>query len=195
MVAKKDENSSGSGRELDVAVSSELVSPAPEFEMDRWHSDNVDSILFERDEIATRYLDDDLRQIVSFDEYMAGLSEDDILNSKDWIGSGSTFLRGKDLDRLIQVKFMFVQWDFIRSQDYEGGWFVYCEVIDANNRRFAFTDGSKFGIRDQLAQVTVRTRRKNNLLAEYGLDHRSYDYPKEPEPGVQQIKVNVYSIA
>lgn len=195
MVAKGDGKSSDSGRELDTATSSELVSPAGDADMDRWHADSVDQLLFARDEIPTLYFDDDLRQILDYRVYVDSLSEDDIIKSVDWVGSGATFLRGKDLARLVQVPFMFIQWDFIKSQDFVGSWFVYCEVIDQNNRRFAFTDGSKFGIRDQLAQVTVRTRRKNNMIAEYGLDHRSYDYPKNPEPGDEQVKVDVYSIA
>lgn len=195
MVAKKDAQNETGASDIELAHSSDVVIPTDP-DMDRWHSDVVDQFLFERTEIPVKYYEDDLRNIVSFEEHIASLSADEILSSSDVIGSGAMFLRGhRDMARLVNKKFLFAQWEFFKSQDYEGGWFAYAEVIDVDNNRYCFTDGTKFGVRDQLASVTARYRTKNNLIAEFGLDHREYDWPKNPEPGQEQITVHVNSIA
>jgi hypothetical protein len=136
------------------------------------------------------YSDDQLRDIVSFDDFLTALG-DDVLMSEDFLGSGSEVLRKDELLRLVGTPLLILQWNFTESQEHDS-WFVYVEIIDNNNRRYSFASGAKFGIRDQLFELSARTEKFENLLCKKGLDHRTYPYTAEDG---KVTTVSVFSIA
>lgn len=190
MVSKKD-------AEIEQSTDVELIQA--DTDIDRWHADNVDSLLFNPREAGSPgrlYSDDDLREIETFDDLVASLNAAglELIDTDDYLGSGSTVLVKQERMRLVGVPFVVMQWNFTESKDHAGAWFVYVEVMTVKDGvRYAFTDGSKFGIRDQLATITMRTKRFNGAQAKRGLAHRDYEYI-DPYTG-DTNKVNVYSIA
>lgn len=139
-----------------------------------------------------RYLDSELRQITNFEEYLQSLG-DAALDSDDFVGTGAEILRKDDPKRLVGVPLAVIQWNFTESKDYEGTWFVYCEIIDNNNRRYAMASSAKFGIRDDLAKVSMSTGQYHGFVARKGLAHR--EYPWTDETTGEKKKVSVFSIA
>lgn len=140
-----------------------------------------------------KYDDDDLRNIVDFDQFLAHIG-DTADFSEDIIGTGGEYIAGGQLDRLMETRFVFLQWSFIESSEYNS-WFVLCEVLTEENKRYTFVAGTKFGLRDTLAKHTLRTGRRNGLVASKGLSRRDYEWPPEPAPGEKQHTVLVYDIA
>jgi len=139
-----------------------------------------------------RYTDEDLREIQEFDAFLEHLGSTAI-EAQDYIGTGASVLIGDERQKLVGEPFAILQFNFTHSQ--YGGYYVYVEVIDKHNHRYAFMSGAQFSIRDELAMIAMRTEQFHGVICRGGLKMRTYPYPKEPVEGVKQIDVKVYSIA
>jgi hypothetical protein len=197
MVSKGDGGRQGNpedrSAELDLIkeqLGGEVVDPDSSVEVDRWHADNIDQRLFRSSSLERVYSDDDLRDIVDYETFLSSLNPDDILNAADYIGTGAQILLRKDRMRLVGTGLHIIQWNFSESAEFAGGWFAYLELITIKNSiRYAMTDGTKFGLRDQLATVSIRSGRFNHLPCPNGFKHRNYTPVSEPT-----ISVDVLSI-
>lgn len=139
-----------------------------------------------------QYSDDELRDIVSFDDWLTSLG-DTVLDFGDYIGSGAEFLLTDDLHRFVNGQPLgFIQWNFFRSKIDPRKIVAYVEVIDHRHDRYAFIVGTRTGILDDLAQTTMRTQTFHGAVAKEGLAFRSYPF-KNPETGVE-TQVPVFSI-
>lgn len=127
------------------------------------------------------FTDQDLRTLVSFEDYLAEFGEE-ILRSQDFVGSGSERLvKDEWMAVLMNVPVAIVQWNFTESAEFNS-WFVHCEIITAKNHRFALTSGAKFGIRDQLYDLSVKENKFNHVIAEGGLIDTPWSWT-DPESG------------
>lgn len=112
------------------------------------------------------------RQITSFDDAIALLSDAGVVpaNAADELGDGFEML--DDKNSLIGVPLIFLNWTF-HPGDY-GEPFVSAHVVTQDNRRYIVNDGGT-GICAQLREWTERTGRNAGMYAAKGLRKSEYD--------------------
>lgn len=124
------------------------------------------------------FSDQELRDLVSFEDYLSEFAEQ-LAQPEDFVGSGAERLVHDEWLALVGKPCAIVQWNFTESAEFNS-WFIHVEVIDEHNRRYAFTSGAKFGIRDQLYDYSVKTGKFNHVVCYKGLVDRPWSWT-DPE--------------
>jgi hypothetical protein len=177
MVQKKDDTSK---------VNTEVeITPEEEAKLNRelGFTEGATAALVRRDG-GSLFSDQDLRDIVDFEDYLAEYAEE-MAASEDFIGSGSQVLIKDEWMRLIGTPLAIIQWNFTDSQEFDS-WFVWVEVIDQHNARYAFSSGHKFGIRDQLYERSAKTGQFNHVIVRKGLVDADWTWT-DPETGKDRV--------
>lgn len=121
-----------------------------------------------------------LREFVDFNDYLATYA-DEITYAEEIAGTGAEILVGDEWMRLIGTPFAILQWNFTDSSEHNS-WFVWLEILDDRNHRFAMTSGHKFGVRDQLYDHSTLTQSWNHVVSLKGFENRDWSWT-DPESG------------
>lgn len=126
---------------------------------------------------ASRFSDDDLRAITSFDDAAALLAQNElpVVAADQVMGNGFAIL--DDKSNLCGVPLLFLSWNFNQG---EHGPFVSAHVIAQVKgmnvpAKFILNDGST-GIYEQLKAYTDKTSKSAGLLVKRGLRRSDYQY-------------------
>lgn len=184
---------SKNARAHEADATENVISPEDEAKLNKelGFSDEAAAVALVKPEGGNLYTDDQLRDIVDFDDFLAALGED-ALNAEDFLGTGAEPLVKDELSRLVGVPLILLQWNFTESKQH-ASWFAYIECIDHHNNRYCFTQGAKNGMRDELYELSARTGKFNNLVCKKGFDYRPWTY-MDPETDKPQV-IHVFNIA
>lgn len=126
---------------------------------------------------STRFDDEALSNIESFDDALALLAEEGIAidMADEKLGNGFAIISDKGI--LCGVEFLLLSWQFNQG---DKGEFVSCNLVakmpgQKTPSKFVLNDGST-GIREQLKQYTKKTGKTAGLYVKHGLRRSDYTY-------------------
>lgn len=128
--------------------------------------------------VQSRFLDDDLRAITSFEDAVALLGDTPVIGA-DELGNGFTVLGKDDKRRLVGVPFVILSFDFTPG-DY-GADFVSAMIVTKGGEKLIVNDGSS-GVCAQLRDIAARMppgAKHRGIVCKHGLRASDYTYHDE----------------